>query len=158
LNFRRTPTIEASLIYGVALILGVLLFAAIAGWKSALQLSQISAILLMFPTWLLMVLIGVLTRKRKTSKFSRFFFNVSVIAFVSVVCVALLFPVASTAVARSSLTAMVAVYFISNLVASVLTQFVFFGNWTEPKQGADYGAIHRINPSPAKTAKSKKKK
>jgi glucan phosphoethanolaminetransferase (alkaline phosphatase superfamily) len=158
LNFRRTPTIEASLIYGVALILGVLLFAAIAGWQHAMQLSQITAIMLMFPTWLIMVLVGWLTRKRKTTKFSRFFINVSVLAFISIVVVALLLPVASTPVSRSSLAALVAVYFISNLVGSVLTQFVFFRNWTEPKPGDQYGAIHRISPSPAKTAKSKKKK
>ena len=34
MNFKRTPTVEASLIYGVALILGVLLYAAIAGWQA----------------------------------------------------------------------------------------------------------------------------
>ncbi|MEY2945659.1 MAG: hypothetical protein RL243_411 [Actinomycetota bacterium] len=158
MNFKRTPTVEASLIYGVALILGVLLYAAIAGWQSAMQLSQISAILLMFPTWLIMVLVGVVTRKRKTTKFSRFFMNVSVLAFVSIVVVILLLPKATNGITQSSLAAMIAVYFISNLVAAVLTQFVFFRNWTEPKPGAEYGAIHKISPSPAKSAKSKKKK
>jgi predicted neutral ceramidase superfamily lipid hydrolase len=155
LNFKRTPTIEASLIYGVALILGVLMFAAIAGWQHAMQLSQISAILLMFPTWAIMVLVGFLTRKRKTTKFSRFFMNVSVLAFICIVVVILLLPVASTPVARSSLAALLAVYFISNLVAAILTQFVFFRRWVEPRPGSEYGAVPKTSTRPVKSKKTK---
>jgi predicted neutral ceramidase superfamily lipid hydrolase len=155
LNFKRTPTIEASLIYGVALILGVLMFAAIAGWQHAMQLSQISAILLMFPTWAIMVLVGFLTRKRKTTKFSRFFMNVSVLAFICIVVVILLLPVASTPVARSSLAALLAVYFISNLVAAILTQFVFFRKWVEPRPGSEYGAVPKTSNRPVKSKKTK---
>lgn len=155
MNFKRTPTIEASLIYGVALILGVLMFAAIAGWQHAMQLSQISAILLMFPTWAIMVLVGFLTRKRKTTKFSRFFMNVSVLAFICIVVVILLLPVASTPVARSSLAALLAVYFISNLVAAILTQFVFFRKWVEPRPGSDYGAVPKTSNRPVKSKKTK---
>jgi predicted neutral ceramidase superfamily lipid hydrolase len=155
LNFKRTPTIEASLIYGVALILGVLMFAAIAGWQHAMQLSQISAILLMFPTWAIMVLVGFLTRKRKTTKFSRFFMNVSVLAFICIVVVILLLPVASTSVARSSLAALLAVYFISNLVAAILTQFVFFRKWVEPRPGSEYGAVPKTSTRPVKSKKTK---
>jgi len=155
LNFKRTPTIEASLIYGVALILGVLMFAAIAGWQHAMQLSQISAILLMFPTWAIMVLVGFLTRKRKTTKFSRFFMNVSVLAFICIVVVILLLPVASTPVARSSLAALLAVYFISNLVAAILTQFVFFRKWVEPRPGSEYGAVPKTSTRPVKSKKTK---
>ncbi|MEN9748184.1 MAG: hypothetical protein RLZZ603_876 [Actinomycetota bacterium] len=155
MNFKRTPTIEASLIYGVALILGVLMFAAIAGWQHAMQLSQISAILLMFPTWAIMVLVGFLTRKRKTTKFSRFFMNVSVLAFICIVVVILLLPVASTPVARSSLAALLAVYFISNLVAAILTQFVFFRKWVEPRPGSEYGAVPKTSNRPVKSKKTK---
>lgn len=155
MNFKRTPTIEASLIYGVALILGVLMFAAIAGWQHAMQLSQISAILLMFPTWAIMVLVGFLTRKRKTTKFSRFFMNVSVLAFICIVVVILLLPVASTPVARSSLAALLAVYFISNLVAAILTQFVFFRKWVEPRPGSEYGAVPKTSTRPVKSKKTK---
>ncbi|MEY2945767.1 MAG: hypothetical protein RL243_522 [Actinomycetota bacterium] len=155
MNFKRTPTIEASLIYGVALILGVLMFAAIAGWQHAMQLSQISAILLMFPTWAIMVLVGFLTRKRKTTKFSRFFMNVSVLAFICIVVVILLLPVASTSVARSSLAALLAVYFISNLVAAILTQFVFFRKWVEPRPGSEYGAVPKTSTRPVKSKKTK---
>lgn len=155
MNFKRTPTIEASLIYGVALILGVLMFAAIAGWQHAMQLSQISATLLMFPTWAIMVLVGFLTRKRKTTKFSRFFMNVSVLAFICIVVVILLLPVASTPVARSSLAALLAVYFISNLVAAILTQFVFFRKWVEPRPGSEYGAVPKTSTRPVKSKKTK---
>lgn len=152
MNFRRTPTIEASLIYGVALILSVLLFAAISGWGSAMQLSQWVAALLMMPTWLLMVGFGFLTRKRQSTKFGRFFMNISVVAVVSVIAVVLLLPAAHNAVYRSSLAALVAVYFISNLIAAVLTQFVFFRKWVEPRPGSEFGAV------PTLKSRSKKAK
>jgi hypothetical protein len=135
LKFKRTPAIEASLIYGVALILGFLLYAAAAGWGNATQISRLMALLLQLPTWVLMVLVSFLMKR--STKFSRFFGNVSVMSVMTIVFI-LLFNSATAQTANgeqySGMGYLVAlVFFISTLVGSVLTQFVFFRNIVEPK-------------------------
>lgn len=135
--FKRTPAIEASLIYGVTLILSFLIFAAFGGWQEAANLSKGMAFLIQFPTWVIMVVVGFL--QKKSTKYGRFFANISVVSVVALVFVGIVYYLASGANGgnidsiRATFNWVAAVFFISSLIAAVLTQFVFFRKTIEPK-------------------------
>ncbi|MEY2954679.1 MAG: hypothetical protein RL530_280 [Actinomycetota bacterium] len=135
--FKRTPAIEASLIYGVALILGFLIFAAFGGWQEAANLSKGMAFLIQFPTWVIMVVVGIFNKR--ATKYGRFFANISVISAVALIFIGIIYYLSSGAKGAdvSSIQAtfnwVAAVFFISSLIGSVLTQFVFFRKTIEPK-------------------------
>jgi len=137
LILKRSPAIEASLIYGVAMVLGFLIFAAAGGWQEAIRLSQGMAVVLQLPTWIVMVVAGKL--QKRASKFGRFFTNVSVISLIAVGFVALIYGLSSGAKStglgaiQNTFNWVTAVYFIASLIGAVLTQFVFFRKVVEPR-------------------------
>ena len=162
MNFRRTPATEASLIYGVALFLGFLFFAAANGWGPAIALSQWLAFLFLLPTWIGQTLAARFIRFRSKSR--SFFWNVSVtsvIAIVGLILVQIAIGGASSAseadknVAKNAFGMIVFVFFISTTIAAALTQWLFFKNSVEIKPGqTEFGAA----PIEKKPASSKRKK
>jgi ABC-type sugar transport system permease subunit len=160
LNFRRTPATEASLIYGIALLLGFLFLAAANGWGPAIALSQWLAFLFLLPTWIGQTLAARFVRFK--SKAKSFFWNVSVTSVISIVGLVLVQVALSGAhaaaeadknVAKNAFGMLVFVYFISTTIGAVLTQWVFFKNSVEVKPGqSEYGA------APQSSASSKQKK
>lgn len=162
MNFRRTPATEASLIYGVALFLGFLFFAAANGWGPAIALSQWLAFLFLLPTWIGQTLTARFVRFRSKSR--SFFWNVSVTSVIAIVGLILVQVALSGAhaateadknVAKNAFGMVVFVYFVSTTIAAALTQWVFFKNSTVAKPGqTEFGAA----PVSHKPAPRKRKK
>ena len=164
MNFKRTPTTEASLIYGISLILGLLFFAVGGGWAEAFRLTQGLAVLILVPTWLLLIAAGYLTRNRVKKKFARFFVNLSVFTVISLAVMGLITYLTSNVPHSSTLSQsvaqikatfvwVVAVYFFAATIASAITHYWFFRNDIDVKPGGELGALPQT-----KTSKTKKKK
>jgi hypothetical protein len=162
LNFRRTPATEASLIYGIALLLGFLFLAAANGWGPAIALSQWLAFLFLLPTWIGQTLAARFVKFR--TKVRSFFWNVSVTSVISIVGMVLVKIALSGAqgtsqadknVAENAFGMLVFVYFVSTTIGAALTQWWFFKNSTVVKPGqTEFGAIP-VEPKPAKSKRKK---
>ena len=131
--FKRTPAIEASLIYGVALILGFLIFAAFGGWQEAANLSKGMAFLIQFPTWVIMVVVGIFNKK--ATKYGRFFANISVISAVALIFIGIIYYLSSGAKGTD--------------VTSIQATF----NWDIARAGLVY-AMGQLDDVPADTVRS----
>lgn len=153
---KRSPAIEASLIYGISLVLTFVFFLLSFGLSKAVQLSQWVAILVLMPTWALVALVSFL--RRKSTKYGRFFANATIIAVLSVLAAVLvaILPanVQSQSTVISSMNLAIANYFISTMIAAAVTQFWIYRK-PEPK------ITHApVNPSlvPKNRSSRKKKK
>lgn len=150
---KRSPAIEASFIYGISLVLSFMFFLLSFGLTKAVTLSQWVAMLLLMPTWALIALISFL--RRKATKYSKFFANISVIAALTLVAAILVANLPASVQSQpsvvSSLNLAIANFFISTVVAAAVTQFWIY---RKPEAKATYAPV---NPSLTRSSKKKKK-
>ena len=122
---KRTPAIEASLIYGISLVLSFLFFLLSFGLTKAVTLSQMTAILLLMPAWVFFTLVSYF--QRKATKYGRFFGNATVVALLAVVAGILVANLPANIQGQStvisSMNLALANFFISTMVAAAVTQF-----------------------------------
>ena len=127
---KRTPAIEASLIYGISLVLAFAFFLITTDFQTALGYSQGMAVLVLFPSWALWVGIGYLLKGK--TKFGRFLGNLSVSAVVAIAAVLIIQALASSASSQqakvivATFVFILTVYFFTALIAAVATQFWIF--------------------------------
>jgi len=81
LRFKQTPAVEASLVYGISLVLSFALFLILGTASNAMLLAQYLAALMLMPTWVLSVMVGQLTKRK--SRYRRYFWQVSVLSLVA---------------------------------------------------------------------------
>ena len=140
---RRTAMNDASFIYIIALVLGVIGFIMGMG-AGAISASEVYAVVLLTPTWLLLFLVEWIFKK--ATKFGRLFGNITVIGaitgFLSIV-VNLYASNAKNADGvslESTLAYVILVYFLSNLIAAVLVQLVLFRKIPDDRTGKQANA------------------
>ena len=164
---KRTPAIEASLVYGISLVLSFLFFLLSFGLTKAVTLSQMVAILLLMPTWAIIAVVSYLqgratkrtVTKNQVTKYAKFFANitiVSILAILAAILVALLPEgVKSQANVISSMNLAVANYFISTAVAAAITQLWIY---RKPEGKPTYAPVNpSLVRSTPRSAKKKKK-
>lgn len=152
---KRTPTVEASFIYGFALVIGFIIFALNGGFPQAVSLTEIMALLLLLPTWVLIILVTKFFAG-KGSQYRKFFLNLSVISAMTVLLALMVITAPSAAFKAYSSNFILVdfVYFISHAIGAVLTQFVVFRKANKAPMN-NFGELPR--PAKAKT-KTKGKK
>jgi hypothetical protein len=161
---KRTPAIEASLVYGISLVLSFLFFLLSFGLTKAVTLSQMVAILLLMPTWAIIAVVSYLQgRKTKSpvtkspvTKYGKFFANITIISILAILAAILvaLLPagVKSQANVISSMNLAIANYFISTAVASAVTHLWIY---RKPEGKPTYAPV---NPSLVRSTKRSTKK
>jgi hypothetical protein len=159
---KRTPAIEASLVYGISLVLSFLFFLLSFGLTKAVTLSQTVAILLLMPTWAIIAVVSYLqgrATKSPVTKYGKFFANITIISILAIAAAILvaLLPagVKSQANVISSMNLSIANYFISTAVAAAVTHLWIY---RKPEGKPTYAPVNpslvRSNP---RSAKKKKK-
>jgi hypothetical protein len=157
---KRTPAIEASLIYGIALVLAFVFFLAGRDLSFAIFYSELLAILVLFPSWALWTGVGYLLRDR--SKFGRFLGNLSVSAVVAIAAILIIQGVSSvlSTVQAKFLIGMfvyvLTVYFFTCLLAAAATQFWIFRK-VDAKLKTGELPYSSSNPGQKSSRKAKKK-
>jgi len=159
---KRTPALEASLVYGISLVLSFLIFLLSFGLTKAVTLSQMVAILLLMPTWGIIAIVSYLqgrAKKANVTKYGRFFANITVISVLAVVAAILvaLLPAGVTSQANvvSSMNLAIANYFISTAVAAAVTQLWIY---RKPEGKPIYAPVNpSLVRSSTRSAKKKKK-
>jgi hypothetical protein len=127
---KRTPAIEASLIYGIALVLAFVVFLVTSDLQRALGYSQGMAVLVLFPSWALWVGVGYFLRGK--TKFGRFLGNLSVSAVVAIAAILIIQGLAGAVSASQAkvfigtFVYILTVYFFASLFAASATQFWIF--------------------------------
>lgn len=127
---KRTPAIEASLIYGIALVLAFVFFLVTANLQLAISYSQGLAVLVLFPSWALWV--GVTYVFKRAGKFGRFAGNVSVMSVVAIAAILTINALAASAPAAegkkvvATFVYILTCYFFTSLFAAAITQFWIF--------------------------------
>ena len=152
MRFKQTPAVEASLVYGIGLLLSFVVFLIFSTLGNAISLAQWLAALLLMPTWVLMVVVGQFTKR--SSKFKRFFAYVSVFSVIAIAVGAFIIYGNNTYVAAnaadkanlknftSTFSLLDLVYYVTAIVALVVVEFVIYRKPdTTVAKGNEYGAL-----------------
>jgi hypothetical protein len=127
---KRTPAIEASLIYGIALVLAFVFFLITIDLQTALGYSQGMAVLVLFPSWALWVGVGYFLRHK--SKYVRLLGNISVSSVVTISSILIIQALSSSVSAQNSkvinatFVYILLTYFFTSLIAEAATQLWIF--------------------------------
>ncbi|MFM7029587.1 MAG: hypothetical protein ACKOWK_00765 [Micrococcales bacterium] len=161
MRFKQTPAVVASLVYGIALVLSFLVFLLIGSPEKAFLFAQYVAALLLMPTWVLLLVAGLLTKKR--GKNQRFAIQAGAITAIALAVGAFInsakadFAASGKVDAKalatfvSTFTTLDATYVVTALVALSITYFVIFRKpELQTTVGSDYGVPPREAASKAK--------
>lgn len=156
---KRTPAVEASIIYAIALVLSFVGFLFTNNLSNAVSRSQLVAVLVLMPAWALMAIIAWLQRNK--NRYAKFFGAVTAITAVAVTALVLVSLISShginAAQAQAQEVAKVNLYFavvnfyISTMIAAGFTHFWIYRKRDEKPSYAP------INPSLVRKPARKKK-
>jgi hypothetical protein len=150
---KRTPAIEASLVYGISLVLTFILFLLSFGLTKAVTLSQWVAILLLMPAWVLLAAVSYF--QKKATKFGRFFAHITVIAVITLIAIILVANLPAAVQSQpnviGSLNLAIANFFISTVIADAFTLFWIY------RKSESKPSYAPVNPSLVRSPKKKKK-
>jgi hypothetical protein len=157
---KRTPAVEASIVYAIALVLSFVGFLLSSNLTDAVNRSQWVAVLLLMPAWGFMAILAWILRKR--NRYVQFFGAVSVISAIAVTGLALVSMIgthgldaAQTAVrvaSKNNLYLAVLNFYVATLLSAAGTHFWIFRNRDDKPNYAP------VNPSLVKKSARKKKK
>jgi hypothetical protein len=157
---KRTPAIEASLIYGISLVLAFVFFLITTDLQRALGYSQGLAVLVLFPSWALWAGVGFFLKGK--TKFGRFLGNLSVSAVVAIAAILIIqglsgaVSAAQAKILVGTFVYILTVYFFTTLFAAAATQFWIFRK-VDAKLKTGELPYSSSNPGQKSSRKAKKK-
>ena len=175
MRFKQTPAVEASLVYGISLVLSFLALLIVGAPDKALLFAEYIAALLLMPTWVLIVIVGLVTKR--VEKIRRVSYQAMVIVAVTAAVGAFInyaradFATNAKVGAKqletfvATFTMLDVTYFFTAMAALAFTHFFIFRKQQEVAvRGNEYGvpprtATPRVKPTrPAPPAKPKRNK